>query len=586
MAGPRLHVGMPGVRLLPPGGTARHGASCQDGGRRAAGCSSYHKTVRQRGPRHDDDDAVLDVEATLTEIRVLHAPLVREDAVLPYPAVHGDDGVLDDGAASEAQRHLARLCQRGRLVPRLVVVRPHDDGIVDRAVGRDDAVADDGLGDGAVHQHAAAVDHGVVELAALDAGRGQVLGLRVAGHHVVELEGLAGQRYLLLEERLDGADVAPVPAEGVRHDQVVLQDFWEDIRPKVGGLGEFLAEHVKEHPLLEHVDAHRRQVGGPVVRRLAVRRAVHLQALVQHRGVARRRGAVPRCVPHRLVRVPARRGLVLEFLDAAVLVHLDQRHLARRLLVHGVRAERHVRARDAVRQHQLSVVHAVEVVRLEDEDVLDCAVAPRVHRPGVLPDGIGCAAKPVGGVGRDGGCQHLDKATLAKGVAKVVCMRDVVVEQRGVVLREDVHFEDAGRDAVAQRDVDQAVAAPDLHRALGHPLGEREQPIAGAAAQHERRHGLRIHRLLLQPLLNVLRVHVRRVELPPLLAQLLHHAQLLVLLLEEALLLRRHLGLPRRTGTHTGGQPSPRLRGAAAAQPARRRHRPARRSRARYPRRR
>ena len=117
----------------------------------------------------------------------------------------------------------------------------------------------------------------------------------------------------------------------------------------------------------------------------------------------------------------------------------------------------------------------------EDEVVVGL-VARDVPRG--LADGVGRALEPVGVVGRLLGREDLDEP-LAEQVHPIG-LADVPVERRRVELRQDEDPPDVGVQAVADRDVDEAVLARNRHRRLRSELGQREEPRALSAAEHER----------------------------------------------------------------------------------------------------
>jgi hypothetical protein len=148
-----------------------------------------------------------------------------------------------------------------------------------------------------------------------------------------------------------------------------------------------------------------------------------------------------------------------------------------------------------VRVDNLRVVHAVEVIAREDHVVVGF-VARNVARR--LTDGVSRALEPVGVVRRLFGRQDFDEA-LAEQIHPVG-LPDMPVERRGVELRQDEDAPDIGVQAIADRDVDEAVLAGDRDRRLRTKLGEREEPRALTAAEHERQNFIvkrhRISRML------------------------------------------------------------------------------------------
>ena len=173
--------------------------------------------------------------------------------------------------------------------------------------------------------------------------------------------------------------------------------------------------------------------------------------------------------------------LLVERDDMALAVEPQDAHARRLVGRHRLRGDRDVGLPVDVRLDDLGVVHAVEVIAGED-DVVVGLVAGDVPRG--LADGVGRALEPVGVVGRLLGRQDLDES-LAEEVHPVG-LADVPVERRRVELRQDEDPPDVGVQAVADRDVDEAVFARNRHRRLRSELRQREEPRALSAAEHER----------------------------------------------------------------------------------------------------
>ena len=76
---------------------------------------------------------------------------------------------------------------------------------------------------------------------------------------------------------------------------------------------------------------------------------------------------------------------------------------------------------------------------------------------------------------------------------ELVGVGDVPVQADGQELRQDVDAVEAAVDAVADRDVDEAVLAGDRDGRLGPELGEGEQPGPLAAAEDQAEDGSRLH---------------------------------------------------------------------------------------------
>jgi len=85
--------------------------------------------------------------------------------------------------------------------------------------------------------------------------------LRGCGACACPATHLAAQLEVLVEKRLDGTYVLPVPVEGVGYDVHVLGGRGDDLAAKVVGRGEDVVEQFDEHVLLEDVDPHRGDEG-------------------------------------------------------------------------------------------------------------------------------------------------------------------------------------------------------------------------------------------------------------------------------------------------------------------------------------
>ena len=137
------------------------------------------------------------------------------------------------------------------------------------------------------------------------------------------------------------------------------------------------------------------------------------------------------------------------------------------------------------------VVHLVDVIARQHDQVPRVLAHDRIQ---VLVDRVGRALIPVLAdplLRR----QNLDElAELLRHDAPAHA--DVPVERQRLVLRRDEDAPQPGVDAVAQREVDDAVRAAEVHRRLGALLRQRIEPLAGAAGEHDdeavveqRRHG-------------------------------------------------------------------------------------------------
>ena len=132
---------------------------------------------------------------------------------------------------------------------------------------------------------------------------------------------------------------------------------------------------------------------------------------------------------------------------------------------------------DVLLQHQF-VVHLVDVVAGEDEDVLRLLAADGVD---VLIDGVGGALVPILA---DALHRREDFDELAKFAGRPPSsLADMAIERERLVLRKDINLAQVGVDAVGERDIDDAVDSAERNGGLGAVTGEWIQAFAGAAGQ-------------------------------------------------------------------------------------------------------
>ena len=181
-------------------------------------------------------------------------------------------------------------------------------------------------------------------------------------------------------------------------------------------------------------------------------------------------------------------GLLLPLDDAVGVVHGEDPHPGRVRQRDPADGDRHVGPAAPVGGQERRVVHLVDVVAGEDQDVVGAAVLDDVE---VLEDRVGGAAVPLGDPAPgDVRLEHLDPARVPVEVPRPA-EADVVVERARVVLGQDDDVGDPGVHAVAQREVDDPVLAPERHGRLGAHGREDGQAFALAAGEdhgHRRSH--------------------------------------------------------------------------------------------------
>ena len=153
-------------------------------------------------------------------------------------------------------------------------------------------------------------------------------------------------------------------------------------------------------------------------------------------------------------------------------LRVGDRHLDRR--------QRHRGAALLVEAQHPRVVHLVDVVARQHDQVPRVLAHDRVE---VLVDRVGGALVPVLA---DALLRRQDLDELAELLRHdVPAHADVPVERERLVLRGDEDAAQPGVDAVAQREVDDAVRPAEVDRRLGALLGQRIEPLAGAAGEHD-----------------------------------------------------------------------------------------------------
>ena len=169
-------------------------------------------------------------------------------------------------------------------------------------------------------------------------------------------------------------------------------------------------------------------------------------------------------------------------------VHLEDAERGRLFLGDGDDRHRRVGVALAVGLQHLRVVHAVELIARQDQDV---ARRRAPHVPQALADGVGGALEPVAAfLGLLGG-QHADERRREH--VELVGHRDVLVQALRVELRQHEDLAQARVQAVADRDVDQPVLAADRYGRLRALEREREQARAAATAKNDRQHVVHRH---------------------------------------------------------------------------------------------
>jgi hypothetical protein len=224
-----------------------------------------------------------------------------------------------------------------------------------------------------------------------------------------------------------------------------------------------VVERLRQGLAVEDVDAHRGQAVLLAVVRLEARLDVRAQGVLGD--------------DRRIL------GLLDEFLDGEVVADLHQAELVGPGRREGNGCDRDVGLVGAVRLDDLPEIHPVELVAGKDQDEL---VREGAEVEEVPADGVGRALVPLDVLLRLLGREDVDEPA-AEGVEDVGRL-DVAVERGGVELRQDEDPVDLRIQAIADRDIHQAVLAGERHRRLATFLGERGQARAAAAAHDHRQY--------------------------------------------------------------------------------------------------
>ena len=165
--------------------------------------------------------------------------------------------------------------------------------------------------------------------------------------------------------------------------------------------------------------------------------------------------------------------------DAHVLIDGHDAEAAGLLPRHGLDRNGEIRAHELVEVEHQVVVHLVEMVAGEDDDVL--RVVP-VEKIDVVVNGVGGALVPFAAGLR--GVRRED-VHAAPGRVKIPrrARAEIPVEQRRLVLDQHADGIDAGVDAVGEGKIDHAVFSAERNGGLGDLLRQNTQTAALAAGQ-------------------------------------------------------------------------------------------------------
>ena len=166
--------------------------------------------------------------------------------------------------------------------------------------------------------------------------------------------------------------------------------------------------------------------------------------------------------------------------DAPFFVDLENAQTWRLFSRDGFDGNRHIGTARPVLGDEFTVIHAVEVVAGEDENLLGAA---RENTPQLAAHRVGRSLIPVRALLRLFGSENLYIA-IGKMV-KAIGRADVPVQRSRIELRQHKHPVETGVDAVANRYIDEAILAADRHSGFGAVLRQREETRTLAAPENE-----------------------------------------------------------------------------------------------------
>ena len=260
-----------------------------------------------------------------------------------------------------------------------------------------------------------------------------------------------------LEEGSDCANVLPVALKNVGHHLAGADGFRDDVFSEVD---EFVVQAGDEGLPVEDVDTH-----GGLEKFLVAGVADGFEEVgrnskgIQDGGVA---------------------GFFNELADVAFFVGEHDAEARGGLAVDGNRADGDLRTAVNVLLDHVAVVHAVELVTAEDDEIFRRMFKEVAH---VLAHGIGRSLIPFRALGGLLGGEDFHEARGE--VVELVGLVDVAVERGAVELGEDVDAAEAGVQAVANRDVYEAVFSTKRDGGFRTFLGERKESGAGTAAHDD-----------------------------------------------------------------------------------------------------
>ena len=241
---------------------------------------------------------------------------------------------------------------------------------------------------------------------------------------------------------LHGPHIHPVTIERIRVDFVRAHHFGNDVLAKVMrrfGISGVVTQHLAEHFGIEDVDTHRTEVA------------------------------------------PGQRRLLFKTDDAAVLVGLHDAKARRFIRRHFQRPNRHIGALLLMEGDHIVVVHLVDMIAAEDDDVVRLVMAEEIE---IQLNGAGRARVDFHAFARAGIRLQQPHPAVQPIQIPRRAGANVIVQRARPVLRQNAHRRDARVGAVGQHEVDDAILSGKGHGRFGAFLRENAEPAAASAGEN------------------------------------------------------------------------------------------------------
>ena len=275
----------------------------------------------------------------------------------------------------------------------------------------------------------------------------------------IEWRRLAGKAQIRLVERADRSDVFPISVEQMNLHLVRVDRLGKEFSAEIFVV--VAAKQVDHHRFVEDVQPHAGQavsaVAGNAVRVDPTRLHPHAGKLLF--------------------------GLRL-FDESANLTRMIDLHDAQRRRIFprdGDSRDRRIGTRLDVGSHHVAKVHSVELVARKDQHVFD-PIFLEVDQ--ILADRVGSPLIPIGSL-LDGLLRRQQFDETAAEMIERVGLPQMPMQTLGQELSQDVSPIQSAVDAVADRDVDQAVLGRQRHGRFRANLCQREQTRSSATTEDQ-----------------------------------------------------------------------------------------------------